>query len=337
MYRRPARDRNYEFWGDQTFFGENPPQAAVISWHQKRQVGEVKLRIADAAGREVREISGRVLANSTKPGLQSACWDLRVQPAPAPAGRGGQGGGRQGGRGGEQEEEEEPPQDPFGAGCGGGGGGGGRGRGGFGGGGSPGPFVLPGVYQVSLVIDGKTAGTKPLRVMADPEVVLTDAERKRLFDMAMEMHALQRQATEAANALAPFNTRMAEIVKEIEGRSDLPADVKTSFDMLNKELAALAPKLAPPAGGRGRGGGRGGAGDSVLGRIGQAKNGMMGGMWPTEQTLRAYTQAKADVPKVIAEAHALFTKAAAVSAVLAKHNITLTVPATPTRPSSDGR
>src|SRR4029079_19500557 len=31
IYRRPARDRNYEFWGDQTFYGENPPAAAVIS------------------------------------------------------------------------------------------------------------------------------------------------------------------------------------------------------------------------------------------------------------------------------------------------------------------
>jgi photosystem II stability/assembly factor-like uncharacterized protein len=30
-YRRPVRDRNYEFWGDQVFYGENPPQAAVIS------------------------------------------------------------------------------------------------------------------------------------------------------------------------------------------------------------------------------------------------------------------------------------------------------------------
>ena len=39
MYRRPARDRNYEFWGDQTFFGENPPQAAVISWFMKKQAG----------------------------------------------------------------------------------------------------------------------------------------------------------------------------------------------------------------------------------------------------------------------------------------------------------
>ena len=36
MYRRPARDRNYEFWGDQTFYGENPPPAAVISWFNKK-------------------------------------------------------------------------------------------------------------------------------------------------------------------------------------------------------------------------------------------------------------------------------------------------------------
>ena len=38
LYRRPARDRNYEFWGDQTFFGQNPPQAAVLTWFLKRQV-----------------------------------------------------------------------------------------------------------------------------------------------------------------------------------------------------------------------------------------------------------------------------------------------------------
>src|SRR3989454_179532 len=95
MFRRPARDRNYEFWGDQTFYGENPPQAAMLSWLNKKQVGDVKLKITDAGGREVREISGPVLANSNKPGIQTACWDLRVQPAPAPppaAGRGQTGG-----------------------------------------------------------------------------------------------------------------------------------------------------------------------------------------------------------------------------------------------------
>ena len=52
----------------------------------------------------------------------------------------------------------------------------------------------------------------------------------------------------------------------------------------------------------------------------------MGGMWPTQMTFTAYTDAKAEVPKLFAEAHALFTRASALSGALAKHNITLAVP-----------
>jgi hypothetical protein len=333
IFRRPARDRNYEFWGDQTFFGENPPQAAVISWHLKKDVGEVKLRITDAVGREIREISGPVLANSNKAGIQSACWDLRVQPGPAPAGRGGQGGGRGGeqsgqpgaGAGGQQQQQQ---QSPFGAGCGGGGGG----FGGFGGGGggNAGPYVLPGTYTVALIVDGTTIETKSLRVAADPEVVLTDAERKKLFDLAMEMHDLHRRATDLGNALMPFNTRLGELAKELEGRTDLPADVKAMFDSVSKEVSALVPKFAPPAGGRGgRGGGGGGAADNPVVRLGTAKNGLMAGMWPTQQTMTAYADAKAQMPKLIADANAVFGRASALSGALAKLGITLTVPMPP--------
>jgi photosystem II stability/assembly factor-like uncharacterized protein len=319
MYRRPARDRNYEFWGDQTFFGQNPPQAAVLSWYLKKDVREVALRITDATGRQVREIAGPVLAASNTAGIQSACWDLRVQPAPAFAGRGGQGGrGRQGGQG--DDDDDDEPRNPFGAGCGGGGGGG------FGGGGTAGPLVLPGVYTVALVVDGQPVETKPLRVTADPEVVLTDAERRKLFDMAMEMHELQRRAIEVGNALAPFNTRMGELTKEIEGRTDLPADVKDMFASVNKDLAAIAPTFAPPAGGRGRGGRGGAAADNPVARAALAKNALMGGMWPTDQTMRAYTDAKTQMPKLMVEANALFTKATALSSALAKHNLTLAAP-----------
>jgi len=326
MYRRPARDRNYEFWGDQTFFGENPPQAAVLSWHLKQDVGSVALKIADATGRTVREISGDVLAKSNTAGIQSACWDLRVQPAPeAESPQRGAGGGRGGAQAGEQEERVSP----FGAGCPGGGGGG---FGGFGGGGTAGPFVLPGTYRVSLVVDGRTVDTKPIRVTADPEVVLTDAERRRLFDMASELHELQSRATAVANAFTPFNRQMAELAKTVPDRDDVPADVKASFDALEKARSALAPKFAIPAGGRrGFGGARGGGGTpSVLTRLGQAKNGLMGGMWPTAQTMNSYESARKDTPSAINEANALFSKAAAVSAALAKYAITLTPP-TPVR------
>jgi hypothetical protein len=334
MYRRPSRDRNYEFWGDQTFFGENPPQAALFSWHLKRKVGEVKLRVTDAAGREVRELSGQVLANSSQPGIQSACWDLRVQPVPAPAGAppGGGRGGAQAQAGGESGRAANP----FGAGCGGGGGG--FAGGGFGGGTvNAGPFVLAGTYNVSLIVDGKTVDTKPFRVMSDPEVALTELERKRLFDMAMEMHELQRRGIEVANTLRTLSTRVTELAKEMGSRSDVADDLKTSFEAFNKDLGKFAPTFATAgggAGGRGGGGGAGGpggggpggAGGSVLARLGQAKGGLMGGIWPTEQTMRAYNEAKTQVPKAIAEANALFAKAAALSSALATHNLTLPAP-----------
>ena len=351
MFRRPARDRNYEFWGDQTFFGQNPPQAAVITWLLKRQVESVTLKITDAAGKSVREISGQALANSNKPGIQAACWDLRVQPIPGPqisaapggrgegqaggapqAGRAGQAAGPGGGPGGAQAS-------PFGAGCAAGGGG--FGGGGFGGGGAAtaGPYVLPGIYNVSLIVDGKAVETKPLRVAADPEVALTPLERQRMFDMAMEMHDLQKRATDVQSALRPLNTRMAELAKEIAGRNDVPADVKTAFEAFNKDLTAFAPKFAPAAFGRGGGAGPAAtpaaaqAGQpaapppvNLLTRIGQAKNGLMATMPLTEQTTKAYTEAKAQVPKAILEANALFARAATLSTALAPYKLTLTAP-----------
>jgi photosystem II stability/assembly factor-like uncharacterized protein len=333
MYRRPVRDRNYEFWGNQVFLGENPPQAAILSWYQKKPVTSLQLRITDSGGREVREISGAALANVNRAGIQSACWDLRVQPLPALAGASGRGQGEGGGGRGDQPGRQGGPggaaQSPFGAGCGGGGGGG---RGGFGGGANPGPFVLAGIYQVSLVVDGKTLDTKPLRVLSDPEVVLTEAERKRLFDMAMEMHELQRRATEVASGVGSLNTRLPELAKEAGTKADLPADVKSSIETLQKEVAALAPRLVVQAGGGrgafgGGGGGRGGGTtDNLVARLAQAKTGLMGGMWPTDATMRAYADSKAQVPKAIAEANSLFARAATLSSTLTRHSLTLTAP-----------
>jgi hypothetical protein len=207
---------------------------------------------------------------------------------------------------------------------------------------------MAGTYNVSLVVDGKTIETKPLRVLGDPEVVLTSAERKKMFDMAMEMHDLQRRATEIANVLTPVNQQLPEIAKTIASRSDVPADVKASFEAFQKELTATVQRLAAAVGGGGRGGGGAGGGrggapagaPNPLARIGVAKNGLMGGMPPTAQTLQAYSDAKAQAPKALAEMDALATKASAMSETLAKHNITLKVttpPAKTTTSSSSPR
>ncbi|MFB3854163.1 MAG: hypothetical protein ACE148_10110, partial [Vicinamibacterales bacterium] len=207
------------------------------------------------------------------------------------------------------------------------------GGGGFGGGGAnAGPFVLPATYQVSLIVEGRTVGTKPLKVMADPEVALTQVERQKMFDMAMELHALQRQTTEVSSRLRPLTARVAELSKEIAGKSDLPAEVRTSFEAFNKELTAVWTRFVQAAGGRG--GGRGGVTPEVnpVAQMTQAKNALMGGMWPTQQMLDAYAGAKAGVPKAIEEVNALLTRAASLSTTLAKYNLTLTVPP-PTKPT----
>ena len=192
-------------------------------------------------------------------------------------------------------------------------------------------------------MDGKTIDTKPLKVVADPDVALTVIERKKLYDMAMEMHDLQLFANGFSGALTPLNTRMTEIAKELASRDFVPADVKASVDSLTKELAAIVPKFAAGGGGRGgppspaatAGQAAGQAGQatpappvvSVAARITQAKNGMMGGMWPTSMTTKAYDDAKAMAPKAFAEANAVIAKAAALSATLAKYKVTLAAPA----------
>jgi hypothetical protein len=318
----------------------------------KRQVEKVALKITDATGKEVREISGQVLASSNKAGIQAACWDLRVQPLPGPqititpAGRGeGQAGGQPGAQAGRAGQAGGPggaQASPFGAGCGTAGGG--FGGGGFGGGApTAGPYVLPGLYNVSLIVDGKTIETKPLKVAADPEVALTPVERQRMFDMAMEMHDMQKRATEVQSALRPLTTRITELAKEIAGRADVPAEVKATFEAFNKDLTAFAPKFAPAVFGRGGGAGPAAAPAAaqpgqpagqptaqppvnLVTRIGQAKNGLMATMSVTEQTTKAYAEAKAQVPKAIAEANALFGRAEALSKALAPLKLALTAP-----------
>jgi hypothetical protein len=185
--------------------------------------------------------------------------------------------------------------------------------------------VIGGTYNVALVVDGKTVETKPIKVADDPEVVLTQADRKRQYDMAMEMHALQPRANEAAAAFGNLNRQITELGTTIAGRTDVPADVKSSFDAFKTELTALAPRLAAPQGGRGGGGGRGNT-EAIVGKIGQAKNGLMGGMSVGENTTRAYAEAKALTPKAIADLNAVIAKAATLSTTLARANLTLTVP-----------
>ena len=82
--------QNDEFWGHNVFAGENPPTDAVIQFHLKKPVGRLQLKITDALGKDIRTMD--VPASRNVAGINTVCWDMRVDPgcrASAPTGRAG--------------------------------------------------------------------------------------------------------------------------------------------------------------------------------------------------------------------------------------------------------
>ena len=156
----------------------------------------VALRIRDAAGTQVREITGNDLRDARGAGINRVYWDLRHQPLPPLAG--------------------QPA----------GGGGGGGGGGGFGGGGNNGPNVMPGEYRVTLVVDGKDVATKTVRVSGDTDMPMTDADRKTWHDTALDLHDLQRVANEAADAVNQLATQLTAAEALLKTAANAPAAAK---------------------------------------------------------------------------------------------------------------
>src|SRR5206468_491832 len=109
-------------------------------------------------------------------GIQTVCWDQRLEPITplspgAGAGRGG--GGQAAARRPVPGYPVPLPESGYKAEnpCASGLGVSGAGGGGFGaGGGTQGPFVMPGEYVVALVSDGKVVDSKRLSIVMDPAV-----------------------------------------------------------------------------------------------------------------------------------------------------------------------
>jgi hypothetical protein len=99
--------------------------------------------------------------------------------------------------------------------------------------------------------------------------------------------------------------------------------MRSTLDAVKKAVDALASKLAPPRGGRG--GGRGNT-DNLNVTVAQAKNALMGGMVVGELTTNAVSETRVQAPRAIADLNGVLTKASALSASLAKYNMTLNVP-----------
>ncbi|HEY6825854.1 MAG TPA: hypothetical protein VI259_03290, partial [Gemmatimonadaceae bacterium] len=182
--------------GQKKWTGENPPQGALITYYLKNQPpGEVNITITDRNNRVVRRM--RRVADDA--GINRVVWDLRHDaPAGVGGGRGGRGGG--GGAGGASTEGPqggaapdtslaafrarraaaalaEADAQPGGD------------EGGFGRGGGAGLDVLPGVYTVSLSVNGKQL-TKTVQVDLDPRSDMTPTQLTAQFETATQLNDL---------------------------------------------------------------------------------------------------------------------------------------------------
>ena len=339
-------DRNDEFWGHQFFTGENPPTETVLQVHLKKAVANPMLRISDAKGAVVRELTLPAAKNVA--GIQTVCWDQRVEPireaTPAggpPAGGPGGGGGFGGGGRGPLPGMPTPlptvgylPENPCAAAGGAGGAGGGFGRGG--GGANQGPQVLPGTYTVALVVDGKTVESKPLTIVMDPQVQFTAAQRAAYNALATDLHTAQQAGAAAATPMTALLAEVRKAAAKIDSTPTLADSVKTQFAAFRKDFDAVRGKLgagAPavpfgPGGGGGGGAGFGANDANVLARLGAVKSGMLG-LWetPSESVQTQAASAKAAVEAAVAESKTFMARARSMSALLAANGITMAVPA----------
>jgi photosystem II stability/assembly factor-like uncharacterized protein len=260
---------NFAGPGDRRFWGKNPEPGAALTYYLGTPARDVSLRVRDASGNVVRDLSADAVPGAKEAGVTRIHWDLRYAPIPdslMPAGRGGGGGG---------------------------------GRGGLA------PFVLPGEYRVQLVVDGRAGTTRAVRVAGDPLVRITDPDRRLWHDAALALHELQPIAAEAAAKIAALSERLRTVQGLVQGAQRAPQSLTTAVADLDRRLATLRRQFAVPAPGQapppGRGGGAGGV-PPVPNQIATVKNQLLAATSrPTEAQLRLSREALEDLTKAVDE------------------------------------
>jgi len=273
-----AEDRMREFEGDRRFLGLNPAPGSAITWRLKTKADSARVVIRDAGGSVVREFKGDAMKNRLGAGLNTVQWDLRVDPLPAPAGGGG---------------------------------------GGFFGPGLDGPHVMPGEYRATLVVNGKDAGTTTIAVRGDPEIAISDADRKARFDALTELHALHGRLNKAVEVARQMNDQQTALKTALADTSKVPANIRAAVDSLKKAMDPVREKL-------GLSSGEAFSFDpetfrkNLVFKIGMLKGPILSATArPTTTQLRQLDEVRAAVPAMVEQVNSLVPKHQAVMKLVA--------------------
>jgi len=288
----PAGDRSREFEGDMQFLGKNSDTGAAFTYYLKSPAKKLTLTVKDSAGTVVRELAGDDVKDKTAAGINTVIWNLRVKPLPRPR--------------------------PQAGGAGGGGGGGG----GFGGGGLDGPFVLPGTYQVTLKVEDKDAATGSFIVQGDPEIQISDDDRKVWFDTALRLHGLQKTMNEAFDRLNEVNEKIKAIQQALKDNASAPAAMKTKVEDFAKKFEPVGRRFGVGAENPFETGNFERLNENLRFRFGGLKGGIMGSTSrPTDTQMRQATEIGPVLEKAVQEANALINALPALLKELADAGI----------------
>ena len=206
--------RYYSSQGDMQYIGPNPPLSAPITYWLKSKADSLRVVIKDGPGNLVRELKGDDVKEGLSAGMNTVSWDYRIEPIPAPKGAAPAPGGFFGG-----------------------GGRGGADRG------TRGPWVLPGDFKATLVVNGKELATQSFSVKGDREITISDADRQRRFDLLKEGQRLEARISEAATAARTANTQLTGMKSALADTTTVPAPIRATYDSLKKELEPIKKKF----------------------------------------------------------------------------------------------
>ena len=176
---------------------KNPPEGAMIDYYLKSNAQDVKVEIFDANGQLVRRyMSGQKREATRAPlaiaerwlpkpvvvekaaGMHRLLWDLRWSSA---------------GRSEELDDDEAP--------------------------GAPrGPRVVPGNYQIKLMVGGTTF-MQPLKVEMDPRSPVATAELKKQLELGLTIFDAARRSRRAVVEISAVKKRLDEVKQQLQGKN----------------------------------------------------------------------------------------------------------------------
>jgi hypothetical protein len=104
---------------------------------------------------------------------------------------------------------------------------------------------------VALVAGGRTLDSKSMRIVMDPEARLAGADRSRWNAIALELHDAQRRGNEVQATLNRLHPQMTDVAGKIGAAANVPANVKSQFEALNRDYEAVRVKFGVPTAARG--------------------------------------------------------------------------------------